>query len=323
MRSGRAGFSLMELVVVMLIIAVLASLTAAGVFAVISSQRVSNTKSTLNKLTPILKLQWNAVAEQAAREWDNSPATRTKFLTTYVTPIAGSSASPGLQRVIYVKLKLVQTFPMSFDEVLMPASSSYTSPNMLPALTAYKKKLQAQGITGSNSTTGPYESSALLLMALQEGISGQKLNPDDLGNSSLVNFSAGTGTLQALVDGWGSPVAFFRWPTANTDLNPGSLPQAGTNHDLTDPQGYLTSTSWLGSPYPSKNVTAFASAIGYTPPAQGGSGAQSYTLAPLLVSPGPDMALGMSSGSVNTGIDPNATTDATGNATDNVSSAAQ
>jgi prepilin-type N-terminal cleavage/methylation domain-containing protein len=315
-RPVRAGFTMIELLVVLAIIAVLLSLSVAGVMSFIGSQRVSNSKTALNKVTFVLKANWNSVAEQAARDWTSNPATRSKY-SSIVTALGAPSTNPGLQKVMYVKLKLVQTFPVSFDEVLVTPSSA----NMLPALTLYTKKLGSAGlnISGSNSTTGPYESSALLLMALQEGISGQKLNIDDLGNATVGTVSAGNGTLPYLADAWGSPISFFRWPTGSTDLNLGGA-QAGTNHDLTDPQGLLTSTTWLSS---ATNVSNFQAAIGYTPPQQGASGALSYTLVPLLVSPGPDLSLGMNSGSVNTGIDPNATPDGTGKDADNISSASQ
>jgi hypothetical protein len=326
---------MVELMVVIIIIAVLLSLTAAVVFRFIGSQKVSNTKTTLNKLGPVLKANWNSVAEKAFRDISSGAATATQY-SSYYTTIAGTT-EPNRQKVIYVKLKLVQAFPMTFDEVLNwnPTFGS------LPPLTVYVKKLQALGISGSSPTTAPYESSALLLMALQEGVSGQKFNAEDLGSAALGTFPAAgsnpTATIQALVDGWGSPLAFFRWPTGSPDLNPppgsGTLtdlfgnpnfPQAGTNHDTTDPQGYLTSTAWLSN---GAYQAAFQSAMRYTAPPQGASGAQTYTLYPILVSAGADSSqysASLSPSDYHLGLDGNAAP-ITGNtdSLDNLSSAQQ
>jgi hypothetical protein len=58
----------------------------------------------------------------------------------------------------------------------------------------------------------------------------------------------------------------------------------------------------------------FITAIMYTPPPRGpGNQPYSYKLAPLLVSPGPDLTLG---------LDQNATPNGTGTDNDNISSAA-
>jgi prepilin-type N-terminal cleavage/methylation domain-containing protein len=295
MRAARAGFTLIEILVVLTIIGVLAALSAGVVLRYIEVQKSSNTRTALDKLGTALRSQWDVVAEKASRE------DRTPFLTSYVQPIAGND--PGRQKVVYIKLRLVQAFPMTFDEVLKPA------PLMLPPLKVYQQQLQTLGITGSSAATARFESSALLLMALQVGVSGQKFNPEDFGANAFPSFRAGNGNLQALVDGWGSPLAFFRWPTGNPDLNPNGA-RPGTSNDSTDREGYLTSPTWLAS---SSWTSNFKSAIGYTPPPNPGGAPQSYRLVPLLVSPGPDRLLG---------LDANATPDSTGAANDNLSSAA-
>jgi hypothetical protein len=292
----------MELMVVMALIAILVAISAGAYLRWLGVQQVSNTRTTLNKLTPLIKSQWDVIAEQAAKDFDRGLAAP---YMQYVTPIAGPDF--GRQRVVYVKMRLVQFFPMTFDEVLNP--NKY----MLPPRQVYQQNLKNLGVTGSNQLTGTFESSALLLMALQAGVSGQKLNPGDLGGSSVASFPLpGGGQIPALVDSWGSPLAFFRWPTGSPDLNPGGS-QPGSNNDSTDPQGYLTATNWQTTGTPTY-VSIFAQAIGYTPPPGAGNQPQSYKLAPLLVSAGPDTKLG---------LDPNANPNTTtGDDKDNISSAA-
>ncbi len=325
-RPRRAGFTLMELMVAIAIIAILLSLTVAAIFRVASSQKVSATKTVLNKLTPIVKANWNAVAEKAFRDISSGSPTATQY-SSYYTAIAGTDANR--QKVIYVKLRLGQVFPVSFNEVFNIGNAGVA----LPGLIVYQKKLQALGITGSSADTAPYESSALLLMALQQGISGQKFNPEDLGNAALGTFpTPNGGTIQALVDGWGSPIAFVRWPTGSSDLNP-SGPQLGF-FDTTDPQGYLASAAWLTwatSGTPPTPMQKFQIGIGYSPPTTSGT---SYALLPLLVSPGADTSDYTNSrdpnnpmypdpGHYHLGLDQNANTINATDASDNISSAQQ
>src|SRR5437879_4426648 len=68
-RTGRrAGFSLVELMVVIFIISILASITAAGAYQVISTRRSSNTELLLKKVDLALQKQWQGVVDQALKE---------------------------------------------------------------------------------------------------------------------------------------------------------------------------------------------------------------------------------------------------------------
>ena len=86
-------------------------------------------------------------------------------------------------------------------------------------------------------------------MALGRGEDGGGVKPEDLGvNSFIHNFpTPNGGTIPGLVDGWGKPLAFCRWPVFSPPLNPGGLPQAGDNNDPVDPSGLLVSTTWQGT----------------------------------------------------------------------------
>jgi prepilin-type N-terminal cleavage/methylation domain-containing protein len=295
-RRLRPGFTLVELLVVILIISILAALTAGAIFRFVPAQQVSNTRTILSKLAPILKVQWNALTEQANRE-----PIPTAFVSDLVT-IAG--ADTRRQRAVWVKIRQTQAFPMNFTEALQPGGTTYPQLKNLPPLQKYKTTLTNLGISATSNAS--YESAACLMMALQQGFSGGGFHAEDLGVAATSNFSAGTtgGTIPALVDSWGTPLAFVRWPKGSLDLNPSGA-TAGF-HDPSDPEGTFAVASWI-----STNSTAFQNQFGFTPPSAG----TSYTLVPLIVSAGPDQTLGFS--------DNFATPDATGAANDNISSAAQ
>jgi prepilin-type N-terminal cleavage/methylation domain-containing protein len=300
-RSGRAGFTLIELLTVIGIIAVLIALSASAVIRYIGVQEKSNTQTALNNLGPLLKAQWDRVYEQAYYKDPRSAVFQTNAT---VTLLGGGDRER--QRVIWTYLRLQQAFPMSLNEIFSPL------PGALPPDTDYVTKLASLGINSGNWTTYqtalyqnriPYwwiMNSALLLMALQRGESGGGVTGDILGSSSVQFFSLGNGNnISALVDAWGMPLYFVRWPTGYQGLNPGGAP-VGKLNDPLDPQGYLTAQSWVSSSAYNKFQGLFHPLAGTT---------NSYKLIPLIVSAGLDQQLG---------IDLNYGTPMTGQASDNL-----
>jgi hypothetical protein len=182
-------------------------------------------------------------------------------------------------RVIFIKAKMKQAFPQTFDEALNPAP--------LTPLRAYQAYLGNLGITGSSSATQLYESSACLLMALQFGEGGVK--SQDLGVGSAVSRVSLNGKeIEILVDGWKSPLVFCRWPTGSGELNPGGA-QPGKGNDPYDPEGYLTYAGWLNGP----GRAAFQQYFHGLPNRDASNQPFSYNLTPLIISAGPDKQLGL------------------------------
>jgi prepilin-type N-terminal cleavage/methylation domain-containing protein len=257
----RAGFTLVELLVTIAIIAGLMALTAAGVFAIMGAQQRNNTQTTLDKAGAALKSRWMAVVDQGKK--DQIPA-------SVFSTFAGTDANANQRaRVIYIKLKLRQQFPMSFNEALNPAP--------LPANQAYVKYLNNLGITGS--TGDQCESSACLLMALTQGVGGGGNNAEDIGaGGASTTFSLSNGSqILALKDAWGNPLFFSRWPT-------GQAAQGAAGSDPGDPQGLLANATWFGSSF----RTNFTSTLHNLPGANA-----AFALRPMIASPGPDHQLGL------------------------------
>jgi prepilin-type N-terminal cleavage/methylation domain-containing protein len=312
---SRSGFTLVELLVVLAIILVILALTASAFMQVLTVQRRGNTEQTIITAQKLLEKQWSAVVSQADKEDVTDPS-----LSAVLTMAGGD-----LQRakVILKKLRLQQAFPTSFNEVF----AGSVLPTTRAALN-YQTALTNAGFTAANlpSPIDPSESSVLLLLAFQQSLDGTTVPEDVLGSSTVAD-SQWT-TLRLLVDGWGQPLTFIRWPIGydpvlptdsaavaatkwpnvplgNTELNvsynPATSGRNSTGMPLTsfsnfcdplDPDGTLLNPSWNSST--SSNLTTFETLchpvhwVDPTKPAAISWTPQAVYNIPVIISSGPN-----------------------------------
>jgi hypothetical protein len=159
----------------------------------------------------------------------------------------------------------------------------------LPPLPAYTTYLASMGIksVANGGTIGgpayniqPYESSACLLMALQRGVSGAGINPEEITRGGATGMA---GSLPYLTDAWNQPIYFSRFPTGSTFLNPSGA-QSGAN-DPGDPHGYINSGSW---PQALRQTFSALALQQLAPAPASGNIALSFKLAPMIASAGQD-----------------------------------
>jgi type II secretory pathway pseudopilin PulG len=269
---------LLELIIVITIIAVLAALTTGVAMRFFGIQQQRNTEVTITKAFETLKRQWDEVISEAMTEKlppDGPPPTDPSYPSSlrgiYETQIAAFAndldpvtgfatvPNPFRARVIWVKARLRQQFPMDFTEILLATPPSQLGlgqppgwfpqpPGALPALPTYYKALINAGVTGVNPPSDA-ENSSCLLMALSETRGGIAFNSDNMGTGA-VGDTDNNGLLEIL-DGWKRPIRFFRWPTGNSEvdrLNPAPLGSKSYSfRDPQDPDGLLLTTGPAGS----------------------------------------------------------------------------
>jgi prepilin-type N-terminal cleavage/methylation domain-containing protein len=295
--ESRPGFSLIEMMVVMTIIVVLAAIATGVYFKFIDVQQGNNTNTQLNKVHSILLQRMKTENDLIKSEIKAGKANALLPLT---------NNDPRVAEVLYAKLRMRQAFPMNFAEALnlkLPLGTT-TVQSPLPPISTYVNRLKEWKVFNPpypaavpNDATDPYvESAACLLLALQRGTSGGGVDTEDLGGAATADLTykyvdtgsgaAVTTTVKGLVDGFGSPLVFCRWPTDCTELTPNLFP--GINNDVGDPEGQLLKLP--ATPAGTSTRDAFMTLCHKLPPA---TASQSYKLTPIIVSIGQDKRLGL------------------------------
>ena len=275
----RRALTLIELLVVIAVLAVLAALTTAAVIKYLGTQEVANTQTVLDRTHSQLTRSYSAVKDEAHRE-----PIQTDTDQWIRANLAGNDANAtGRVRVLYVKLKLRQAFPMNFTEALYPPVGLDSKPctcGQLQPLAAYVAYLHSRGVQISAGMS--WESSACLLMALQRKVSGMGVDPASLtaGGAGGVDDTYG---VPILTDAWHRPILFSRVPVGCPVLNPNGA-QFGA-HDPEDPQGFLQTPGW-GATYGGLFTSLTQQQLA--------PGDKSLVIAPMVASGGPtnDMANG-------------------------------
>jgi prepilin-type N-terminal cleavage/methylation domain-containing protein len=302
-RAKRGGFTLIEILIVIGIITVLITLTAAATIRFIATQQVKNTEATIDKVNGEFKHQWDEVIKAAKKE---PPCLTAQTL---------ANGDPYIARVIHIKLRLKQEFPMSYYEVF------HQDPSLLP-IQEYIDKLNQAGVFDVGTISPPPaqlpypsqdENSACFVMALQRSRGGKGTNLDDLlgpaiqGSTSIQTITTpppGSTTtsvvlkkaLPIIIDAWEAPIVFYRWPTGNADVD-GSGPSLSTvpavrpeQRDTQDPEGKLQD---LQTWWPQFHVQFEQICHSVSKVQNGQNGPYAYYMVPVIASGGPDRVLGI------------------------------
>src|SRR5262245_24432145 len=210
----RRGFTLVELLVVVAIIAALVARTTAAVMRFRGAGVGSATKTNLSKVHAKIRDQWKSVTDKARND-----SLGAQVNAAYAASAGTNLADPAV-RNRYVQLRQIQAFPTNFNEAFWPDPSwkpktpTATAPNAWPGYVSHLAKF---GIRPDNEsawgTLSPdVQASICLLMIIERGPGGgnAQTTGDDLGANASGSISIGNTTARGIVDGWKRPVLFIR-----------------------------------------------------------------------------------------------------------------
>lgn len=223
-KSPRAAFTLLEVLVVIGIIALLATISVSAVFHLRENQKEVNTNRDLTKIDMILKKHYSAAGETIRLK--ERPSDKLIELTK------NADGSPNVERAkaLHMKLRLRQEFPQTFKEARA----------MLTSVPGYNPKpLYMRAIGNGNGSSDEEEGAILLLVFLSQARAGIEFNPEDAATVQTRQLSDGTAA-RLLVDRWDRPISFRRWaldadPVLG-ELNAPPFVNAATPPNKMDPQ---------------------------------------------------------------------------------------
>ena len=222
----RPGFTLVELMIVVAIIAVLATITLVAIGNIGEKAREAATEATIRKLHSMLQQRLEAFdrsitdrRSRNARDYRDAEQT----IRQAVLQLLGAQGSyvaqdKTLMEIIIRKFRIRAMFPQTYAEL----QANH------PALFS-KLQGQANGQINAQTTQARQAESAEVLFAMltQADIPGAPTVDRGEFLASETADTDGDG-LPELVDGWGRPLRFYRWPTRL--IQPEFHPSQGHGH---------------------------------------------------------------------------------------------
>lgn len=204
---SRRGFTLVELMVVLVILAIVGSLTLAGLNVARQRSKADATKTTISKLNEIIVPQFQDYLERRV-------------------VVTGTTASQiALSRLTNIRSLLVREMPDSWDDVFNSVSlvstgtpaAIRTAPVRAYAATK-NAMLMASGNARPTAIFGNAE--CLYLIVSRSGFAPYAIEQF---RSNEIGDADGDGALE-FHDGWNRPIRFLRWaPGFTSDLQPTSV----------------------------------------------------------------------------------------------------
>ena len=183
-RRQRSAFTLVELMVTMVIIAMLASLTLAGLAGARQRAKIDKTRSTIRKLNEIIIPQYES------------------YLSRRVPVSGGSRTGVATSRLTNRRQLMVLEMPDQWDDVgVMPTG--------VPRTASMIRYSAAKTSVTNVANLKAYEGAECLALIVMRG----GFNPDaaEVFRNDEVGDTDKDGAPEFL-DGWGRPIGFIRWP---------------------------------------------------------------------------------------------------------------
>lgn len=261
MNAYRRGFTLVELLIVMTILAILAGLTVVGLAAAVNDARASRTRTIIDKIDILVMERWEGYRTKSVRV--NTPRGATAQQAAFLR----LASMRELQRCelperISDLCDMAELADLNADGKL-DAVNNYNgcvlaSLTTLPSLTRSYKRLAERSIEGTppRAWSTEFQGSECLYLILSTMKDHDKSALDYFSTDEIGDVD-GDG-MKEILDGWGRPLEFLRWTPGYTTDN---LAMTDQKADVTRPD-----------PFDPLKV----------------DGSDTYEIRPLIYSAGPD-----------------------------------
>ncbi|MDG2408606.1 MAG: prepilin-type N-terminal cleavage/methylation domain-containing protein [Pirellulales bacterium] len=204
-RSGsKSGFTLVELLVVLVIIGMLASMVGFAMFRSMQAAREAKTQALISKLHNVI-----------VRHWDTFETGQIPFTSSVSDPTDA-------QRLLAVR---------EWMQFKMPNSTG----DLTGSPTLINKPLTNTVINDMGGISGNAPTDAQCLYRLATLLADDDLDRINLFSENETKDINGDGTPDIFIDGWGQPIRFIRWPAGLvTDIQDCN---STTSPDPFDPTG--------------------------------------------------------------------------------------
>lgn len=216
--NARRGFTLVELMVVLVIISILSSLMLAGLAVAQRRSKADKTRSTIRKLHEIVVPHYESLIHRRV------PTSALKASTNALTTATN--------RLVAIRTIALYEMPDSWADVATTGTANTLASGTIPSYAwtgvarGYGDYREARNAT----RTDQHRSAECLFMIVSRGQPEpdvmEQFRHDELGD-------ADTDNAFEFLDGWGRPISFMRWPTGF--VSPYSLIQVNDPVNRHDP----------------------------------------------------------------------------------------
>ncbi len=297
--TARAGFSLIEMLIVIGIIGILVAVLFGALGGSLESARIASTRVTLQQIDDVLQQRYEAILQADVR---SDAAT----LSSLNSGVSKEQAEFIIRKILY-RQALPQQNKDLFGLNLQEFTGTAPPPDDdAPFAAAYETAGGDFSATQTDITAAELFFFAMTKGTTVRAFPGGKIHrvPTlDPGNINIQHIAVNSTTkLSSFVDDWGKPLRFYNFPTQlffdnNSEVMVSGIPTGALNQDPLDALGFLSDPFIHGRPSTTPPLPPFFYAPGASlnqlafNPANYHDRGRHYV--PLLVSLGPDGALGL------------------------------